>query len=646
MSSTHHNLTPSLMTIKPIIFSSLALAIIIPNLIFILGIFPYFGLFLSLVTVTGLLFVARDHKDKYRLALFIFTILFSCFLIIRANIFLSLLNFISIVYLLSIICLGVATQSLFKLLLSPLYLIKSALKITSPVKLNAKLYKLNISDKTLFSIVVTVIILIIILPLLSFANPIFGHWISTIFSFIVNLEFLQSIDPNILLIALSRLTLALILILLLPKLTVLVNKNQTKTNPFRILNFPLLIPKISVILVLFIFFITQFQLYFSSNLTLESLGYTHSRYAREVFAQLSIVFIIVFALIYNDKAKTKYAQLSSFILALQLFFLNLISLKSVWDYSYMWGLTEKRLYGFSVVIWLFGILILFIYHYLKKHISAVFIKNGLLFSCLILLAINLLNFDYLIFHMAKSRTGEGIDHLYLARLSVDSGALGEHFLYLTDVIKSENANYEEHNWKIREASQRELRTIKQLTEIYQHFDLRAFNVSQYLAYQSVKDLDLEFYDQMINTAYRKIETMPLSVQPPVQNDIMLHSAKFAKATLMPLPQQKLSPISVSISIPEQIYPQTISAQINPSISVKLVNLDPIYRNTNLQIKKDGELVTDNLSLDTDSYWHHFGTGQYSVVVMKYDGKGNYVFGKKFNYKIDDDTKSVEIDFNQ
>jgi len=115
-------------------------------------------------------------------------------------------------------------------------------------------------------------------------------------------------------------------------------------------------------------------------------------------------------------------------------------------------------------------------------------------------------------------------------------------------------------------------------------------------------------------------------------------------TPYPLPHNTLSPISISQS--KQLYPDPIPAQITPRILVKIINLDPIYRNTNLQIKKDGELVTDNLSLDTDSYWHHFGTGQYSVVVMKYDGKGNYVFGKKFNYKIDDDTKSVEIDFNQ
>jgi len=634
------------MTIKPIVISSLALAIIIPNLIFVLGIPPYFGLFLSLVTVTGLLFVAKDHKDKYQLALFIFTILFSCFFIIRANIFLSFLNFISIVYLLSIICLSDATQSLFKLLFSPLYLIKSALKIKSPVILNTKLQKFNISNRTLFSLVVTIFVLIIILPLLSFANPIFSHWLSSFFAFLINLQFLKDISPETLFIVLSRSTLALILILLLPKLTGLVNKDQTKTNPFHILNFPLLIPKISVILVLFIFFITQFQLYFSSNITLESLGYTHSRYAREVFAQLSIVFIIVFALICNDKVKTRYDRLSSFILALQLFFLNLISLKSVWDYSLMWGLTEKRLYGFSVVIWLFGILILFIYHYLKKHISAVFIKNGLLFSCCILFLVNLFNFDYLIFHLAKSRTGEGIDHLYLSKLSVDSSALREHFLYLTDLIKTDNENGKVYDWKIREAAQRELRTIRQLTEKYQHFDFRAFNIAQFLAFQTIKDLDLTYYDQMINTVYRKNEIIPLSNPTNIHHDIILNSPKKLMITVTPyhLPHNTLSPIS--ISQPKQLYPDPIPAQITPRILVKIINLDPIYRNTNLQIKKDGELVTDNLSLDTDSYWHDFGTGRYSVVVMKYDGIGDWIFGKEFNYTIDDDTKNVEIDFNQ
>lgn len=64
-----------------------------------------------------------------------------------------------------------------------------------------------------------------------------------------------------------------------------------------------------------------------------------------------------------------------------------------------------------------------------------FVRKALLWSSFTLLAINILNFDYIIYHYAKSTTHEGIDHFYLSRLSTDARSYREHIQLLISEIK-------------------------------------------------------------------------------------------------------------------------------------------------------------------------------------------------------------------
>jgi hypothetical protein len=225
------------------------------------------------------------------------------------------------------------------------------------------------------------------------------------------------------------------------------------------------------------------------------MGYTYSQYAREVFAQLSIVVLIVFALIYNDRRKTSVSRYTSYLLIVQAYFLSLIALKSDVDYSSMFGFTYKRLWGFAGVFWIAGIITLFVSHYVKNTKNIVFIKHAVLLSFVTLIMVNIVNFDYLIYHYAKARTGSGIDHSYLARLSPDSQSYGTHLRILMNDIQSNELYSDAGNMVLAEKL---INKSVRLKEKYEsEYDIRSFNLSEYRTYQEIKDMSLETYKTII-----------------------------------------------------------------------------------------------------------------------------------------------------
>jgi hypothetical protein len=102
-----------------------------------------------------------------------------------------------------------------------------------------------------------------------------------------------------------------------------------------------------------------------------------------------------------------------------------MALKSVYDYNSNWGLTHKRLWGYTGVIWIVTVLIYFAYKYYKNISDTRFVKFVTFFSGLVLVGVNIANFDYLIYNFGKSITHRGIDYYYLATLSSDSRSYNE-----------------------------------------------------------------------------------------------------------------------------------------------------------------------------------------------------------------------------
>ena len=115
------------------------------------------------------------------------------------------------------------------------------------------------------------------------------------------------------------------------------------------------------------------------------MDYSNSMQTNEVFAQLSIVALVIFGLVYNDKSRKESAKISTYVLLIQAVFLTFVALKSVFDYSTTWGFTQKRLYGYAVILWILGLLISFTYKYVKEVSNTFFIKTSIIYSAFILL---------------------------------------------------------------------------------------------------------------------------------------------------------------------------------------------------------------------------------------------------------------------
>ena len=121
--------------------------------------------------------------------------------------------------------------------------------------------------------------------------------------------------------------------------------------------------------------------------------------------------------------------------------------KSVAEYINAWGLTYKRLYGLTFATWTTGIFVLFFNNYRQKNIAMVFVKNTIIFSGVMLLLVNVLNFDYLIYHLGKTETGQGTDYTYLSTLSSDSLSYKEQFMKLEEVAGQGEYSLEVYNNK-------------------------------------------------------------------------------------------------------------------------------------------------------------------------------------------------------
>jgi hypothetical protein len=459
--------------------------------------FPYLGLSFSLATLTLLVYHFKTDKTPFFRTLSMLTLLLSLCIFYRANGFLTFLNLIATLFFGSLM--GIyhndTLLSFIHFAFAPLITFFNSFRVSPEYIYSPFKFKLQGTTEILKSLTISVALLAVIIPLLTSANPFFNKLVLDTFKFFNLSQLLENLLTANYILWLIRLVFFLVFVLFIPHLLTYINRTLSIPNiPNFLQGIHLLLPKILVFLVIAIFFITQAQLYFSTDQTLQTLGYTNSQYVNEVFAQLTIVTIIIIALIYNDKSRSSYSQLFTYLLLVECFFLAGMALKSVYDYTANYGLTHKRLWGYMGVFWVTSILSFFVYTYRKRLSDNIFIKATLLLSAFTLLAVNILNFDYMIYHYSQARLSWGTDYPYLSRLSPDAHAYKD----LSNIFK--NKVYDDNT---APALSGIIWRIDELQYKYHNLDLRTFNLSEYVEYQSVKDINTSELQKLLNSYYNQ-----------------------------------------------------------------------------------------------------------------------------------------------
>ena len=508
--------------------------------------FAYTGVALTFILFSSLFFWHRHTVTLRSTTLYLISIVLALFLILRVNELLTFFNLTALVYCLCLIAYPnnkPHKYEFFNLIFLPFFQIIDTLKVKSKYTLKAALNfgekvdlkpKQNIADlsnpmpatqnasndtdatipknntnnkiageshKIFLGILASLAVLWLIVPLLASSNPFFSQYIQNFFN-IFNLNFILEFIGNIYTFVFSGYTFWRVLwftlfwVFLSKSISALEQQEYAapiaETFP-KSNNLAWFIPKVSVIATLFSFFVSQIQFYLSSSQILMEMSYSYSRYVNEVFGQLSIVALIVFNLIFFDKFYKGKALAASVILILQGLFLLVIGLKSDLDYIIAAGLTFKRLYGLAVIIWLGSLYLIFSYSLWQKKSHAWYLRSMSFVSLFVILGINIANFDVLIYRVNPARETSGVDYTYFAELSSDAGADHEILNLTLDSLKNPDISV----WKFSKI----IRRAKYLQQKYAVPQFQSFNLSEYLAYQKIKNYDLKQFNGYFKDLY-------------------------------------------------------------------------------------------------------------------------------------------------
>jgi Domain of unknown function (DUF4173) len=329
-------------------------------------------------------------------------------------------------------------------------------------------------EKNLLNVIITFLVIIVILPLLSYSNPYFGSFVEEFFKNVTNFfkDFLS-------IFTIVKILIGVYIYNVLPRIfCFLQSYKEPKYTAEK--EFDLSMPKTAVAITLGFFLFSQLKTYLNPELLMTTSG----KIANEVFFHLSVVCLIVFVLIFVNLKYKFVTKCTNVVLIIQTLFLVGIAYNSDWSYVTNWGLTHKRLYGFAVVAMIFGFALVFL-AYLKnksynpeKYIAIVF--------CVILCFTNLANFDYQIYRNPP-RESLGIELDYISAMSLDSMSLDKE--YANSITKfnniSQNYSYSclEKNW-----ADRNIGNYNYLTEKYKSSQILSFNWSEYQNYLLIKNL--------------------------------------------------------------------------------------------------------------------------------------------------------------
>lgn len=464
-----------------------ALSFIFSLLVIVFDFFPSFGISLSLIILA--LFTYAHVKKNSETRLFLtFCLIFSSFLFIRSEPVVSFFNFWAAVFfgILMLTSSGKRSRGFVGYFFLPISLFFETLFVQSEYypEFNKKIKKAEVGG-VVFGVAVSLLVLAVILPLLASANPIFENVLRRVAE-IFNLEgLMKKIGPETVLLWCLRLLFFGGFLFMIPKVLTVVEKEAEYVLPpvFRPRSFPLQIPKAATAVVLAIFFVTQIQLYFAKEQALLELGVNYSQRAREVFGQLSVVEVIVFLLVYNSEPGKQLAKKLNWLLGIEGIFLNLMAYKSVFEYIDAHGLTYKRLDGIVFATLVAGVFVL--YKNDLKNTANDFARRVIVFFALALVTVNVVNFDFLIYRFNRPRISGKVDYRYLSTLSADSLSYDEQFKMLEEATFDEDfdGNYHNENPFIL------LYKIESLQKKYAEFDLREFNLLDYVQYRGIRELE-------------------------------------------------------------------------------------------------------------------------------------------------------------
>lgn len=475
------------------------LASVIPVLVVVDTGFPYLGISLTLVILSSLIFSHKPEKSKFTKISFGLSLLLAFFVVLRAQPFLTGSNILACLTVIAALTLERPKNKYESLVIyfgSGLTLLIRTVMSKSKYRLKSdslSLTKIEVSPaktkQVIISIIISCLLLVIILPMLIFANPFFGQKVTNLIRLLdagLILDYLVKAEVGIWSL---RILLFGLLFLFLPRLLTVVGHDNLPILTQKTKYFNLTIPKIVVLLVLSLFFISQVQLYTASTEALLEVGYTHSTLSREVFTQLSLVSLILFGLVYYDKNQQGTAKKLNYLLLAGGVILCLLASKSVVDYIQENGFTFSRLWGLATIIWIVGIYLVTWFLVVKKKTGTLLSQSLFIFSIIVLIGVNLANFDYLVYHVNPPRVNQVVDQQYLAwNVSTDANAyhlIIEQFDSQLNEGLAKGDYYENVEWPYYISVDNSQRIIRK----FQNLDIRTFNIAEYQQYQSIKGLE-------------------------------------------------------------------------------------------------------------------------------------------------------------
>ena len=219
------------------------LSFIFSYLIVTLNFFPHLGFAISFLIFILLSYKFKKERTKDSKIFLAFALLFPVMLFVRSEPLITFLNFGASFF----FGLMVLTPPLKKdlgfldIIYKPInFVIKTFLSGKSDYFLefkdgseNSKAFKVG---ETVFGILITVLLLVLVLPLLSSANPLFQNIVESTLS-LFNLDnLLKQLGFENILVWLLRLVLFLLFIFLIPKALTLMNKSEKYILPFSLKN--------------------------------------------------------------------------------------------------------------------------------------------------------------------------------------------------------------------------------------------------------------------------------------------------------------------------------------------------------------------------------------------------------------------------
>lgn len=465
-----------------LVLAVVLLSILVAFTLFDVNYFPNASIAFFYTYLATLVYYVKPEKTTFHRCLYILIIILSVFLLIRSSPIVVALDIITILFLGSILSLtGKAEERLTNLLFSPLLVIVQAVRENNSLKLKLSKGMSQSTTHTKEKVVETAIIgvvslvtFVVIGALLGSANQQLGSFLETLLDMFRLEGILKFIGANL---RLDRLVIAVIFGIMALKYLSLVHANKPFLTPHPLLarKLDLRTPLLIASALITLFFIFQIDSHFASTASL-------SKQTNDIFAQLSAVCVIVFVLLINNKTKDKAYTTIKTVLYVQLLYLIILALRSDIAYISEWGLTHKRLYGLVVITWIVGTYGLYFKHLDRNQSVKKFYEYGIVFTSCLLVVVNILNFDNLIYKYKPSTHTRPIDHVYLTNLSADSNFHFEHFQELKKLDRTDaNLLAQQDEWSF----------LTNLQAKYMKPDIRTFNLSEYLQYRKIKDAYLD-----------------------------------------------------------------------------------------------------------------------------------------------------------